>query len=49
LFGLQMAGSTWWLRRFEFGPAEWLWRRMTYGSAAGVRATRSGMPEAGRA
>jgi uncharacterized protein len=49
LFGLQMAGSTWWLRRFEFGPAEWLWRRMTYGSAAAVRATRSGMPEAGRA
>jgi uncharacterized protein len=22
--------STWWLGRFRFGPAEWLWRSMTY-------------------
>ena len=22
--------STWWLRRFRFGPVEWLWRSATY-------------------
>jgi uncharacterized protein len=25
-----MAISSWWLRRFAFGPAEWLWRTVTY-------------------
>lgn len=32
-FGLQMAFSTWWLNRYRFGPMEWLWRWLTYGSA----------------
>lgn len=31
LFAAQMAFSAWWLRRFRFGPAEWLWRAFTYG------------------
>lgn len=31
LFALQIVGSMWWLRRFRFGPAEWLWRSLTYG------------------
>jgi len=22
--------STWWLKRFRFGPFEWLWRSLTY-------------------
>lgn len=30
LFGLQVLASHWWLRRFRFGPAEWLWRSLTY-------------------
>lgn len=30
-FGLQVAFSRWWLSRFRHGPAEWLWRRLTYG------------------
>lgn len=29
-FALQVAASHWWLRRFRFGPAEWLWRSATY-------------------
>jgi uncharacterized protein len=29
-FALQIVASRWWLRRFEQGPAEWLWRRLTY-------------------
>jgi uncharacterized protein len=27
----QLLASTWWLKRYAFGPAEWLWRTMTYG------------------
>lgn len=29
-FILQTVFCTWWLGRFRFGPAEWLWRSMTY-------------------
>jgi len=28
---LQLVVSPWWLRRFAFGPLEWLWRSLTYG------------------
>ena len=27
----QLLISGWWLRRYRFGPAEWLWRTLTYG------------------
>ena len=30
LFAAQVAASRWWLARFRFGPAEWLWRSATY-------------------
>jgi len=30
LFALQVGISQLWLRRFRFGPMEWLWRAMTY-------------------
>jgi uncharacterized protein len=30
LFALQLALSQLWLRRFRFGPVEWLWRSATY-------------------
>ena len=26
----QIAFSNWWLARFRYGPAEWLWRAITY-------------------
>ena len=29
-FVLQMFFCSWWLARFRFGPAEWLWRCLTY-------------------
>jgi uncharacterized protein len=32
LFSLQVLLSQWWLTRHRYGPMEWLWRRMTYGS-----------------
>jgi uncharacterized protein len=30
LFGAQLVFSVWWLHRYRFGPAEWLWRSLTY-------------------
>jgi uncharacterized protein len=29
-FAAQILFSRWWLERFRFGPAEWLWRSLTY-------------------
>ncbi|KAF1689192.1 DUF418 domain-containing protein [Pseudoxanthomonas koreensis] len=44
LFAVQVMYSQWWLQRFRFGPAEWLWRSLTYwtlqpmrGGASAVR------------
>ena len=37
IFALQIVYSRWWLRRFRFGPAEWLWRTLTYGRAQSMR------------
>jgi uncharacterized protein len=31
VFAGQIMLSSWWLRRFRFGPAEWVWRSLTYG------------------
>jgi uncharacterized protein len=31
LFAAQIVVSALWLRHFRFGPAEWLWRALTYG------------------
>ena len=30
IWTLQILFSNWWLARFRFGPAEWLWRSLTY-------------------
>lgn len=38
VFGLQVIASNWWLRRFRFGPVEWLWRSLTYGRVQPLRA-----------
>ena len=29
-FALQILFSHWWLSRYRFGPAEWIWRTLTY-------------------
>jgi uncharacterized protein len=33
IYAVQVLASHWWLRRFRFGPLEWLWRTMMYGAA----------------
>jgi uncharacterized membrane protein YeiB len=30
IIAAQVALSHWWLARFRYGPAEWLWRAITY-------------------
>lgn len=30
IYAAQLPLSSWWLNRFRFGPAEWLWRSLTY-------------------
>ncbi|MGH2403895.1 MAG: DUF418 domain-containing protein, partial [bacterium] len=31
IYAGQIPLSVWWLRRFRFGPVEWVWRSLTYG------------------
>ncbi len=37
VFALQAVFSYLWLRRFRFGPAEWVWRSLTYGALQPLR------------
>lgn len=37
IFSVQLVLSHIWLARFRFGPAEWVWRSMTYGRAQPMR------------
>ena len=37
LVTLQLLISPWWLKRFSFGPMEWLWRSLTYGQRQPMR------------
>jgi uncharacterized protein len=32
IYGLQIPFSRWWLSTHRYGPMEWIWRRLTYGS-----------------
>jgi uncharacterized protein len=37
VYGLQLLSSSWWLRRFQYGPLEWCWRALTYGERPPMR------------
>ncbi|WP_265587269.1 DUF418 domain-containing protein [Sphingomicrobium arenosum] len=37
IFAAQVVFSRWWLASHAFGPAEWLWRSLTYGKAQEMR------------
>ncbi|HEX2532918.1 MAG TPA: DUF418 domain-containing protein [Chitinophagaceae bacterium] len=40
VFALQVAFSHLWMRHFDFGPLEWLWRGLTYGKRLPIRKRR---------
>lgn len=44
LYGAQVAFSNWWLKRYRFGPMEWLWRGMTYGVLPQLRREADPLP-----
>jgi uncharacterized protein len=44
---VQLVYSPRWLRRFQFGPAEWLWRSLTYQERQSMRIAGHGTPPAG--
>lgn len=46
IFAVQVVVSRLWLTRFQFGPAEWLWRSVTYGRAQPMRIGSAGSVEA---
>ena len=37
IYPLMVIASAWWIRRFQFGPIEWLWRTLTYGQIQSFR------------
>jgi uncharacterized protein len=37
IYRIQMSFSVWWLNRYRFGPAEWLWRSLTYGKLQSLK------------
>lgn len=37
VFLVQLFWSSWWLKRFHYGPLEWLWRSLTYGKLQAFR------------
>ncbi len=37
IWGVQVAWSTLWLTRYQYGPMEWLWRSLTYGKRPPMR------------
>jgi uncharacterized protein len=39
VFAVQLLLSTWWVRRFRFGPVEWVWRSLTYQRRFTIRRT----------
>lgn len=39
VWSVQVPASMWWLKRFRFGPVEWLWRSLTYGRLQPIRVT----------
>ena len=40
IFSIQIPMSVWWLKRFQFGPVEWLWRSLTYWQRQPMRLNR---------
>ncbi len=42
IFAVQIPLSNGWLKRYKFGPLEWLWRSLTYGKAQPMKREKAG-------
>ena len=40
-FLIQVPLSLWWLRRYDYGPLEFVWRTLTYGRRPAMRSSRT--------
>ena len=40
VFSLQVIFSQWWLSRYRYGPMEWLWRWLTYGTRPAMQSAK---------
>jgi uncharacterized protein len=47
VWSLQVPASVRWMRHFRFGPAEWVWRSLTYGRPQPMRMTGKSAAKAG--
>jgi uncharacterized protein len=47
VWSVEVPVSSWWFARFRFGPAEWLWRSLTYGRAQPMRIEQRGVAATG--
>jgi uncharacterized protein len=47
IYAAQLGISVWWMRRFRFGPLEWLWRMLTYARRQPMRLPRGETAGAG--
>jgi uncharacterized protein len=45
LYGIQVWFSNWWLKRYHYGPMEWVWRGLTYGAFPPMRPKRPAATE----
>ncbi|GAB3347291.1 DUF418 domain-containing protein [Lysobacter tyrosinilyticus] len=46
IYTLQVFLSRWWLARFQYGPVEWLWRKLCYGGAiSSIGISKLAVPE----
>ncbi len=48
LFGFQTLYSAWWLRVFRYGPLEWVWRCLTYGTWLRLKRDQTSLPAGAR-
>jgi uncharacterized protein len=39
VYAAQAALSAWWLKRWRYGPVEWLWRSLMYGRRQPMRSS----------
>ena len=47
IYAIEIPLSIWWLKHFQFGPLEWLWRTLTYMRLQPMRRRPTGAPAAG--